>query len=114
GWGEQGVQTLLARQRMPLELAMRQDARVMYVLRELLSDPHRSPSAILSDIAEEGMTNFLEGQKILLELGKKQNEILLNGVKDRVGDCPRRRALVDLLQRSVDTFISMHEEYLKI
>lgn len=114
GWGQQGVQTLFATQRIILDLAMRQNASVMHAVRQQLSDPHHSPTAILSEIAEEGMSNFLEGQKILLELGKDQNEILMNGVKDRVGDCPRRRALVDLLQRSVDTFIEMHEEYLKI
>jgi hypothetical protein len=114
GWGQQGVQTLFATQRILLDLAMRQNASVMHAVRQQLSDPHHSPTAILSDIAEEGMANFLEGQKILLELGKEQNEILLNGVKERVGDCPRRRAMIDLLQRSVDTFIQMHEEYLKI
>jgi len=114
GWGQQGVQTLFATQRILLDLAMRQNASVMHAVRQQLSDPHRSPTAILSEVAEEGMTNFLEGQKILLELGKQQNEILLNGVKERVGDCPRRRAMIDLLQRSVDTFIQMHEEYLKI
>jgi len=114
GWGQQGVQTLFATQRILLDLAMRQNASVMHAVRQQLSDPHRSPTAILSEVAEEGMANFLEGQKILLELGKQQNEILMSGVKDRVGDCPQRRAMVDLLQRSVDTFIQMHEEYLKI
>lgn len=114
GWGQQGVQTLFATQRILLDLAMRQNASVMHAVREQLSDPHHSPTAILSDVAEEGMSNFLEGQRILLELGKEQNEILLNGVRDRVGDCPRRLALVDLLRRSVDTFIKMQEEYLKI
>ncbi|HZQ96033.1 MAG TPA: hypothetical protein VFA67_13545 [Candidatus Sulfotelmatobacter sp.] len=114
GWGQQGVQTLFATQRILLDLAMRQNASVMHAVRQQLSDPHRSPTAILSEIAEEGMTNFLEGQKILLELGKQQNEILMNGVKDRVGDSPQRRALLELLQRSVETFIDMHEEYLKI
>ena len=114
GWGQQGVQTLFATQRILLDLAMRQNASVMHAVRQQLSDPHRSPTAILSEVAEEGMTSFLEGQKVLLELGKKQNEILLSGVKERIGDCPRRRALVDLLRRSVDTFIEMHEEYLKM
>jgi hypothetical protein len=114
GWGQQGVQTLFATQRIIVDLAMRQNASVMHAVRQQLSDPHHSPTAILSEIAQEGMSNFLEGQKILLELGKEQNEILMNGVKDRVGDCPRRRALLDLLQRSVDTFIEMQEDYLKI
>ena len=114
GWGQQGVQTLFATQRILLDLAMRQNASVMQAVRQQLSDPHRSPTAILSEIAEEGMSNFFEGQKVLLELGKQQNEILMGGVKDRVGDCPRRRAMIDLLRRSVDTFIEMQEEYLKI
>jgi hypothetical protein len=114
GWGQQGVQTLFATQRILLDLAMRQNASVMHAVRQQLSDPHRSPTAILSEVAEEGMTNFMEGQTILLELGKQQNEILLNGVKERMGDCPRRRALINLLQRSVNTFIEMQEEYLKM
>ena len=114
GWGQQGVQTFFATQRILLDLAMRQNASVMHAVRQQLSDPHRSPTAILSEVAEHGMTNFLEAQKVLLDLGKQQNDILMNGVKGRMGDCPRRQALVDLLQRTVDTFIGMHEEYLKI
>jgi hypothetical protein len=108
------VQTLFATQRIILDLAMRQNASVMHAVRQQLSDPHHSPTAILSEIAEDGMANFLEGQKVLLELGKQQNEILLTGVKERVGDDPRRQAMIDLLRRSVETFIQMQEEYLKI
>src|SRR5256885_7632669 len=62
-----GVQTcalpIFATQRILVDLAMRQNASVMHAVREQLSDPHRSPTAILSEIAENGMTNFLEGQK---------------------------------------------------
>lgn len=114
GWAQQGVQTFFATQRILLDLAMRQNANVMHAVREQLSDPHHSPSAILSEAAGEGMSNFIEGQKILLELGKQQNEILMTGVKERVGDCPRRTAAIDLLRRSVDTFIHMQQEFLKI
>jgi hypothetical protein len=114
GWAQQGVQTLFATQRILLDLAMRQNASIMHAVRQQLSDPHHSPSAILGEIADEGMTNFLAGQKVLLELGKEQNEILMTGIKERVGDCPRRRAMIDLVRRSVDTFIQMQEEYLKI
>ena len=114
GWAEHGVQSLFATQRILLDLAMRQNASVMQSVRKQLSDPHHSPTAILSEIAEEGMTNFVEGQKVLLELGKQQSEILMSGVKDRVGDGPRQHALIDLVRRSVETFIQMQEEYLKI
>lgn len=114
GWAQQGAQTLFATQRILIDLAMRQNASVMHAIRQQLSDPQHSPTAILSEVAGEGMTNFLEGQKVLLALGKEQNELLMTGVKERAGDCPRRHAMVDLLRRSVDTFIEMQEEFLKI
>jgi hypothetical protein len=99
---------------MLLDLAMRQNANVMHALRQQLSDPHHSPTAIFSEVAGEGMTNFIEGQKILLDLGRKQNEILMSGVKERIGDWPAAHAMTDLLRRSVETFIHMQEEFLKI
>jgi len=114
GWAQQGVQSFFATQRILLDLAMRQNANLMHALRKQLTDPHHSPTAILSEVAGEGMTNFLEGQKILLDLGKQQNEILMNGVKERVAEWPQAQALTNLLRRSVDTFIHMQEEFLKV
>lgn len=114
GWAQQGVQSFFATQRILLDLAMRQNANVMHALRQQLSDPHHSPTALLSEVAGEGMSNFIEGQKVLLDLGKKQNEILMSAVKERVGTQPQVQAVTDLLQRSVETFIQMQEEFLKI
>jgi len=114
GWAQQGAQTLFATQRILIDLAMRHNATVMGAVRQQLSDSQHSPTAILSEIVGEGLTNFLEGQKILLKLGKEQNELVMTGVKERVGDSQRRQALIDLLRRSVDSFIEMQEEFLKI
>jgi hypothetical protein len=114
GWAQQGVQSFFATQRILLDLAMRQNASVMHALRQQLSDPHHSPTALLSEMAGEGMTNFIEGQKVLLDLGQQQNEILMTGVKERVGDWPGAEAMTDLLKRSVETFIHMQKEFLKI
>lgn len=114
GWAQQGVQSFFATQRILLDLAMKQNANVMHALRRQLTDPHHSPTAILSDVAGEGMTNFIEGQKILLDLGKQQNQILMSGVKERIGDWPAAHALTNLLRRSVDTFIHMQQEFLKV
>ncbi len=72
------------------------------------------PAAILSEATGEGMTNFIEAQKVLLNLGKRQNEILMTGVKERIGQQPAAHAVADLLQRSVETFLHMQEEFLKI
>jgi len=93
---------------------MRQNASLMHSLRQQLSDPQHSPTAILGEVTAEGISNFIEGQKVLLELGQKQNEILMTGVKERVGEWPPAQAVTDLLKRSVDTFIHMQQEFLKI
>lgn len=114
GWAQQGVQSFFATQRILLDLAMRQNASIMHSVRQQLSDPHHSPTAILGEVAGDGINNFLEGQKVLLELGQKQNEILMTGVKERIGDWPPAQAITDLLQRSVDTFVRMQQEFLKI
>jgi hypothetical protein len=114
GWAEQGVQSFFATQRILLDLAMRQNANVMHALRQQLTDPHHSPTALLSEVAGEGMTNFIEGQKVLLDLGKRQHELLMTGVEERIGDSPAAHAMTDLLRRSVETFIHMQEEFLKI
>ncbi len=113
-WAQQGVQSLFATQRILLDLAMRQNASVMHALREQLSNPHHSPTAIVSEMAGEGITNFIEGQKVLLDLAQQQNKILMNGVKERIGEWPAAHALTDMLRRSVDTFIDMQQEFLKI
>jgi hypothetical protein len=93
---------------------MRQNASLMQSVRQQLSHPEHSPTALLGEVAAEGISNFIEGQKILLELGQKQNEILMTGVKENVGDSPAAHAVADLLRRSVDTFIHMQQEFLKI
>jgi hypothetical protein len=114
GWAQQGVQSFFATQRILVDLAMRQNASLMHSVRQQLSDPDHSPAAILSEAAAERVSNFIEGQKILLELGLKQNEILMDGVQERVGEWPPALAVTDLLRRSVETFIDMQQEFLKI
>lgn len=114
GWAQQGVQGFFATQRILLDLAMKQNAAVMQAVRQQLTDPEHSPTAILSDIAGEGVNNFIEGQKVLLKLGKEQNEILMAGVKERLGAIPAAYVLTDLLERTVETFINMQEEFLRI
>ncbi|MBZ5681520.1 MAG: hypothetical protein LAO24_15580 [Acidobacteriia bacterium] len=114
GWAQQGVQSFFATQRILLDLAMRQNASVMHAIRQQLSDPHHSPTALLSEMTGEGMANFIEGQKVLLDLGQQQNEILMTGVRERVGDWPGAHNVTDMLQRSVETFIDMQREFLKI
>ncbi|HXY48757.1 MAG TPA: hypothetical protein VEI01_04835 [Terriglobales bacterium] len=114
GWMQQGVESFFATQRILVDLAMRQNANVMKVLRERLTDPHHSPANIVAEMAGEGMANFIEAQKVLLHLAQEQNDIVLTGVRERVGSFVPAGAVTDLWRRSIDTFITMQQEFLKI
>ena len=72
----------------------------------------RRPS--LAELAGEGMSNFIEGQKLLLGLAQRENEILTTGVKERVGGNGAAVAMTDLVQRGFDTFVEMQQEFLKM
>jgi hypothetical protein len=113
GWVQQGVESFFATQRILVDLAIRQNASVMKSLRQGLSDPEHSPVAILTELAVEGTANFIEAQRILLDLAQKENDILLTGVKERMGS-NATMAMTDLLRRSIDTFVDMQQDFLTI
>jgi len=114
GWAQQGVQSYFATQRILLDLVMRQNATVMHVLRDRLSNPHHSPTTLVTELAGEGMSNLMEAQRVLLDLTHHQNQIIMNGVKERIGGSSAALALADLLRRSVDTSIELQQKFLKI
>ena len=114
GWAQQGVQSYFATQRILLDLAMRQNASVMHVLRERLTDPRHSPATVLTELASEGMANLMDAQQVLLGLAQRQNEIVMNGVKERMGGYAAAEAMTDMLRRNVETVIEMQQEFLKI
>ncbi len=114
GWVQQGVESFFATQRILVDLAMRQNAVAMKSIREGFSDPEHSPIEILTELAVEGTSSFIEAQRILLNLAQEENNILLNAVKERTGDVVPAAAATDLLRRSIDTFIGMQLEFLKI
>jgi len=60
------------------------------------------------------MSNFIEGQKLLLTLVQKEHEIVTNGVKERVAGNTAAVAMTELMQRGFNTFMEMQQEFLKM
>lgn len=114
GWVQQGVENFVATQRGVVDVVMRQNAVAMKTLREGLSDPEHSPLAILSKLVIEGTSSFMEAQRIVLNLAQQENDLIMNGVKERVAGSPPAVAMTDLLRRSIDTFVKMQQDFLKI
>ncbi len=76
-----------------------------------IHDEH-SPLAILTELAVEGTSSLVEAQRALLNLAQQENEIILNGVKERVGGFVPAVAMTDLVRRSLDTLLGMQQELL--
>ena len=114
GWVQQGVENFFATQRILVDLAMSQNAAAINMVRERLENPQFSPVSILTELASEGMSNFIAGQKVLLDLVRQENEIVLNGVKGRIGASDAAVAMTDLVRRSLNTFLELQQDFLKI
>ena len=72
----------------------------------------RSPLAILTELAVEGTSSFVEAQRALLHLAQQENEIILKGVKQQIGGFVPAVAMTDFVRRSVDTVIEAQQELL--
>jgi hypothetical protein len=114
GWVQQGVENFFATQRILVDLAMSQNANVMNMVRNRFADPEFCPAGIVSELAGEAMSNFIEGQKLLLALAQREHEIVTEGVKERVGGSKAAVAVTELAQRGFNAFVNMHQDFLKM
>src|SRR5271157_700048 len=114
GWVQQGIENILATQRILVDVATRQNTGAMNYVRDRMADPTYCPAATLTEVVGEGVNNFIEGQKLLLNLAKQECDIVTTGVKERVGAFTPAVAVTDMVQRSLDTFVDMHQDFLKV
>lgn len=78
------------------------------------SQQDNSPLAILTELAVEGTSSLVEAQRTFLSLVQQENDILFNGIKERIGTFIPAVAVTDLAQRSLDTVIEMQQELLTV
>ena len=71
-----------------------------------------SPLDILTEMAVEGTSSLVEAQRALLDLAQRENEILFNGVKERIANFLPGVAMTDLVRRSVGTLLDLQQELL--
>jgi len=76
------------------------------------SHDEHSPIAILTELAVEGTSSLVEAQRALLNLAQQENDIILNGVRERIGGFVPAVAMTDLVRRSLDALLGMQQELL--
>ncbi|MFZ0864277.1 MAG: hypothetical protein ABR881_08350 [Candidatus Sulfotelmatobacter sp.] len=78
------------------------------------SHEENSPLAILTELAVEGTSSLVEAQRTFLNLVQQENDIIFNGIKERISAFIPAVAMTDLAQRSLDTVIEMQQELLTV
>lgn len=76
------------------------------------SQDGHSAQSLLKELAVEGTSSLVEAQRTLLNLAQQENEIILKGVKERIGGFVPAVAVTDLVRHTLDTFIGMQQEML--
>lgn len=120
GWVQQGIESFFATQRILVDLAMRQNTSAMNTIRQEISRAEANsggpdcPRNLLLEMAVEGTSNYIEAQRILLDLAQQENEIVLNGVGERVGDYRPVAITTNILRRSINTFLEMQQNFLTL
>jgi len=114
GWVQQGVENFFATQRILVDLAMSQNANIMKMVRGRFADPEFCPMAVAGELAGEALNNFIEGQKLLLNLAQREHEILTEAVKERVTGSKAAVAVTEMAQRGFNAFVEMHQDVLKL
>ncbi len=116
GWVQQGIESFFATQRILVDLAMRQNTNAIKSIRQGISeseaDAKDTPMKIIKELAVEGTANYIEAQRILLNLAQQENEIVMNGVTERVGDYSGAIKMTNVVRRSIATFIEMQQRFL--
>lgn len=71
-----------------------------------------SPLDVLTELAVEGTSSLVETQRTLLDLAQRENDILLNGLKEHLSGFVPGVAMTDMVRRSVETLIGMQQDLL--
>jgi hypothetical protein len=114
GWTQQGIDSFLATQRILADFATRKSAGAIKSLREGMSGPENSPTAILTELAVEGTASLTEAQRVLLNLLEQENGIVMDAVAERVEGYGPAASMANRLRRGIDTLVQMQQEFLTI
>jgi hypothetical protein len=112
-WARQGVESFVAAQKIVLDLTAQQNALVIGMIRERLSDRRYWPGVAFAKMADKGVENFAAAGKILLDLAAGETAVVVDGLKKGLSLPVAAGALADVVRHRVDTFVGLEKELLK-
>ncbi len=111
GWIRQGIGSFMAAQKILLDLTAQQNALVIGMLRERLSDFPR-PDVAIAKIADSGVQNITAAGKVLLDLVGDDTKVVADGMKE-VMPIPGAGSAANLLRHRLSTLLDMQKHFLE-
>lgn len=111
GWVRQGIDSFMAAQKILLDLTAQQNALVIGMVRERLSEPFR-PGVAIAKIADKGVQNLSAAGRIMLDLAAGETALVLDGVKSLVPLPAGAGTAMEVVRHRIDTLVDLQKRLL--
>jgi hypothetical protein len=111
-WARQGIESFVAAQKILLDLTAQQNALLIGMIRERLSEPGFQPGAALAKMADKGVENFTTAGKILLDFAAGETGLVVDGVKKGLRLSAPVAGAAEVFRHRVETLIGLQKRLL--
>jgi len=113
GWARQGIESFMAAQKILLELTAQQNALVIGMMRERLSEP-LIPTDAIAELADKGVQNLTAAGKIMVDLAAGESELVVDGVKGVMPLPAVAGTVANLIRHRLVTFADLQKRLLAV
>ena len=114
GWARQGIESLVAAQKIVLDLAAQENALVFGMVRDQFAAPPFRPGPMLAGLADKGVKNFTTAGKILLDFAAGETALVVDGVKEGLRLPVPAGAAAEVLRHRMETLVGMQKRLLDV
>ena len=114
GWARQGIESLVAAQKIVLDLAAQENALVFGMVRDQFGTPMFRPGPMLAGLADKGVKNFTTAGKILLDFAAGETALVVDGVKEGLRLPVPAGAAAEILRHRMETLVGMQKRLLDV
>ena len=114
GWARQGIESLVAAQKIVLDLAAQENALVFGMVRDQFGAPLFRPGPMLAGLADKGVKNFTTAGKILLDFAAGETALVVDGVKEGLRLPVPVGAAAEILRHRMETLVGMQKRLLDV
>jgi len=112
GWARQGIESFVAAQKILLDLTAQENALVIGMVRERISNPRHRPDTAVIKFADKGVENITSVGKILLDFAAGETALVADGITSVLPLPPVAGTVANVVRHRIDTLVDMQKNLL--